>query len=498
MSRTYSSWRSLSSPNMRSSSTSENPITAFSGVRSSCDMLARNSDLWPLAISSSREVCTFWIAIAPWAANVVDQLDRAVVERRDRLAPEHDHAEHALGGEHRHAEHRVEAAELERALHRVLGVGLRVADLDGLTLRADAPDERPGPGLDRHARDVVAVGLRRAERDRDAVDVAVEHVDQPGVGAAQPHGLRRARSRTPGRARTRSGPAPPAPAPPPTGARSPRPGRARAPRCARSPASHGQSVIWRGHRFRRLVAAAQPVGEGDPSAPRARVREPAGAQRAAGGDRDGERARAGLALPQVASSHSAEHLGAGELGDRARGLGLGRVGQHARDLARVDGLQRHARPSATKPKRAVAANVRATSVWNCVARTIVHGTPERRIDGLLRELGPVVAPADAVDADDRDADMVRRAGRSARSSRAVPPTSTARPPCAASTTTSTPSSARVQPVAVAQVDGELGRAPRQHAHLVPALRRARAPSPRPRFPSRPRSRSACWSWSMTG
>ena len=70
MSRTYSSWRSLSSPNMRSSSTSENPITAFSGVRSSCDMLARNSDLWPLAISSAREVCTFWIAIAPWVANV--------------------------------------------------------------------------------------------------------------------------------------------------------------------------------------------------------------------------------------------------------------------------------------------------------------------------------------------------------------------------------------------------------------------------------------------
>ena len=27
----------------------------------------------------------------------------------------------------------------------------------------------------------------------------------------------------------------------------------------------------------------------------------------------------------------------------------------------------------------MAANVRATSVWNCVARTIVQGTPERRI-----------------------------------------------------------------------------------------------------------------------
>ena len=45
MSWRYSSWRSFSSPNMRSSSTSEKPITAFRGVRSSCDMLARNSDL---------------------------------------------------------------------------------------------------------------------------------------------------------------------------------------------------------------------------------------------------------------------------------------------------------------------------------------------------------------------------------------------------------------------------------------------------------------------
>ena len=78
MSRTYSSWRSLSSPNIRSSSTSEKPITAFSGVRSSCDMLARNSDLWRPATSSSRSRCwratnswTFWIAIAPCAAKVV-------------------------------------------------------------------------------------------------------------------------------------------------------------------------------------------------------------------------------------------------------------------------------------------------------------------------------------------------------------------------------------------------------------------------------------------
>ena len=54
MSWRYSSWRSLSSPNIRSRSTSENPSTALSGVLSSWDMLARNSDLCRLASSSSR------------------------------------------------------------------------------------------------------------------------------------------------------------------------------------------------------------------------------------------------------------------------------------------------------------------------------------------------------------------------------------------------------------------------------------------------------------
>ena len=119
----------------------------------------------------------------------VHEVDRAVVERGDRLAPQHDHAEHAILGQHRHAEHRAEAAELERPPHRVARVALGVADLDRAPLGAHAPDDPARPRLQRHARDVVAVGLRRAERDLHAVDVAVEDVDQPGVGAAQPHGL---------------------------------------------------------------------------------------------------------------------------------------------------------------------------------------------------------------------------------------------------------------------------------------------------------------------
>jgi hypothetical protein len=77
MSRRYSACLSFSSPNMRSFSTSENPMIAFSGVRSSCDMFARNSDLCRLATSScrllsaiSRKSRAFWIASADWVAKV--------------------------------------------------------------------------------------------------------------------------------------------------------------------------------------------------------------------------------------------------------------------------------------------------------------------------------------------------------------------------------------------------------------------------------------------
>ena len=52
-------------------------MIALSGVRSSCDMLARNSDLCRLAISSCRLLSSiswnsraFWMARADWAANV--------------------------------------------------------------------------------------------------------------------------------------------------------------------------------------------------------------------------------------------------------------------------------------------------------------------------------------------------------------------------------------------------------------------------------------------
>ena len=52
MSSRYSSCFALISPNIRFRNTCEKPMIAFSGVRSSCDMFARNSLLCSLATSS--------------------------------------------------------------------------------------------------------------------------------------------------------------------------------------------------------------------------------------------------------------------------------------------------------------------------------------------------------------------------------------------------------------------------------------------------------------
>ena len=62
-------------------------MIALSGVRSSCDMLARNSDLCWLAISScrllssiSRNSRAFWMASADWVAKVSSS---STVRRRE-------------------------------------------------------------------------------------------------------------------------------------------------------------------------------------------------------------------------------------------------------------------------------------------------------------------------------------------------------------------------------------------------------------------------------
>ena len=49
----YSLWSSVSAPVMLSMGTSEKPVTEFSGVRSSCDIVARNSDFRRAASSAA-------------------------------------------------------------------------------------------------------------------------------------------------------------------------------------------------------------------------------------------------------------------------------------------------------------------------------------------------------------------------------------------------------------------------------------------------------------
>ena len=196
MSRTYSSWRSLSSPNIRSSSTSENPMTAFSGVRSSCDMLARNSDLCRPATSSSRSRCwretnswTFWIAIAPCAAKVVTsstvRSSKAATRSRHSVMTPITLSAASIGTP---SIVRKPPSSL-RAVHLVVGIGERVEDLDGPAPEPDPADQRSLAADDRDRGHMVAVRLRPADREREPVHVAVEQVDLPGVRAAQPDGL---------------------------------------------------------------------------------------------------------------------------------------------------------------------------------------------------------------------------------------------------------------------------------------------------------------------
>ena len=74
-------------------------MTALSGVRSSCDMLARNSDLWRLTTCNSAVLCSrsrnsraLRMASADWLANVcsssqVSSGNSPVLNRRTTRTP---------------------------------------------------------------------------------------------------------------------------------------------------------------------------------------------------------------------------------------------------------------------------------------------------------------------------------------------------------------------------------------------------------------------------
>ena len=103
MSSVYSACFSFSSPNNLSPKTSEKPIMALSGVRSSCDMLARNSDLCRLAASIclllssiSRNSRAFWIAKTDCVAKVFKSSMTSGAKLAGGFPPNHQTADDAF------------------------------------------------------------------------------------------------------------------------------------------------------------------------------------------------------------------------------------------------------------------------------------------------------------------------------------------------------------------------------------------------------------------
>ena len=133
---------------MRSSSTSENPITAFSGVRSSCDMLARKSDLCWLATCSSALLRSSSLKQAGvehrqrgLAGERLHELQDLVGEVARCLAPDHHGADDLAVAEHRDGENGTPAV-LVQQLEVDIPVDLRdVGDPDRASLARGPTDE---------------------------------------------------------------------------------------------------------------------------------------------------------------------------------------------------------------------------------------------------------------------------------------------------------------------------------------------------------------------
>ena len=155
--------------------------TSPSAFSSSTERASSRPRCW-----SSWKSWTFWIAIAPCAANVLARLDRLLVERVDLVAPERDDAEDALVHQHRDAEQRADAAEVACPVPLVVGISEHVRDLDGAALEADAADDRARILRDRAVLDLGAVRVGAPEQVGQAIDVAVALVDHSRVGAAEP------------------------------------------------------------------------------------------------------------------------------------------------------------------------------------------------------------------------------------------------------------------------------------------------------------------------
>ena len=131
-------------------------MMALSGVRSSCDMLARNSRLVPVRRSRARGSCSwislnrraFWIAITAWSAKVLSRASSFVAERLRRIARDLDRADAASFPQHRREGDREAAAARGDAPQRLRR--LRIGERRRRNGRPGARGSRaPSPCLQR-------------------------------------------------------------------------------------------------------------------------------------------------------------------------------------------------------------------------------------------------------------------------------------------------------------------------------------------------------------
>ncbi len=127
-------------------------MTALSGVRSSCDMLARNSDLCWLASASSTLCCSScWYsralvsATADWLAKAASSSHVSSLNAPGRLAPHDERPDDPVGTHERDGDERAPARPVEHGEVRVErpGRGVEVGDLEHPPTARGPADERP-------------------------------------------------------------------------------------------------------------------------------------------------------------------------------------------------------------------------------------------------------------------------------------------------------------------------------------------------------------------
>ena len=172
-------------------------MTAFSGVRSSWDMLARNSDLCRLAtsssadlVSSSRNSRALTIATEDWDAKVSQEVHHLLGEGPHRPPTDDQHPHDHAPAHHRDREHRSPAVAVQDLEVRVRVVLGQVADLQRAPLGRRPPDQGRVPA----DRDGAQLGDQRLARavggaHQERVGRLVVLHDRATVGAGQPHGV---------------------------------------------------------------------------------------------------------------------------------------------------------------------------------------------------------------------------------------------------------------------------------------------------------------------